>query len=98
MLTIALLVIPLEFVAFIAIGWVWGAVSPGRFSGLGGVSAFGQTAAILGILSSAIVFSALIAGLNKEPEKKGSGALACLMVLVIVLIQAIYFSPWIKYG
>jgi hypothetical protein len=53
--------------------------------------------AVLGAIG--VVVSALLAGLSHEPRRKVSGAVACLIVLAISLVQAIYFvTGWLKYG
>src|SRR5258706_458713 len=88
MLTIAALVIPTEFLIMTAYS------KTQHTSGyiVGDISGAVRALALLGILSSAFLLATLLLGLKNEPKKKGSGALACVLVLVIVLIQAIYFT------
>ena len=45
------------------------------------------------------MLAVLILGLRKDAKKKAAGAIACILILAILLIQSIYFtSDWIKYG
>lgn len=94
MLTVVLLAIPLDILIYVVV------MSTHPTSGLLGNFRLGeQTLAIAGIALSALVFSALMLGLKKDPKKKGGAVLACVVVLAIVLIQAIYFTgAWLKYG
>src|SRR5262245_55535131 len=97
MMTVAALVIPSQILALIllhmtrnqhASDYIFGYAQSGV-----------PVHATLGAVSSATVLVTLLLGLNKEPRKKVSGAIVCLIVPVIVLFQAIYFTAgWIKYG
>jgi hypothetical protein len=73
-------------------------VDPSILGGFGGGAREGaEILAALGILSSVIVFSVLVLGLNRNPREKVGGAVACVVALAIVLLQAIYFgSAWFK--
>jgi len=100
MITTALLAIPLEFFLFLAAGWAWGAIKPAEFHGIvGGVRQGIEIGAILGVASCLAVFTALMLGLNHKPHEKVGGALACVTVLTLLLLQTIYFvDAWAKFG
>jgi hypothetical protein len=98
MMSTALLVIPTEFIVLTIYSRLLAEFHPA--TGLLGNLDYGIRAlAVLGILSVLTVLAVLILGLRKDAKKKAAGAIACVLVLAVLLIQAIYFtSGWIKYG